>query len=312
MKITGTCPVVAKGKKYYILRSLRRFFMKKIKSGGIFHLVGMFFLSFLFAACFQLNDEISPVIEDTEKSESVEETSKTAESAEEASKTAESAGEEPKTEEPEYAEIFAVSEDSSNLTKTYKKIVGLELSYAQKGVETIQAYIDLPEENARSVGAGPIDFSEIGRYLPSDISALKRIKQDGSRNALIEEVSLEDELNSLVEEFSLELQEALPDPAPALTLPFVTGTDEGLLIGGDTLIPYGSVEGAITVEVLNAAAAGEDVEALIEELQEELSPLIGEEDAASRALTMNSGVDAGRWPGGGQSELPLGLYVGVP
>jgi hypothetical protein len=162
-------------------------------------------------------------------------------------------------EEPDYTEFVAISENSSNLSKTYKKITGLKLDYAQKGVDTVQAYIDLPTEITRSAGAEPVDFSEIGRYLPSDVSSLRRVKPNDSRNAFVEEVTLEDELNALVEEFSLQLLEALPDPSMALTLPFVTGTDEGLQIGGDTIIPYASLEGAMTVEILNAVSAGEDI-----------------------------------------------------
>jgi hypothetical protein len=200
-----------------------------------------------------------------------------------------------KTDEPGYAGLVAVSEDSSNLTKTYKKIVGLELDYAQKGVDAVQAYIDLPEEITRSAGAEFVDFSKVGRYLPSDLSSLKRIKPGDSRNVLPEEVTLEEELNSLVEEFSLQLQEALPDPTMALTLPFVTGTDEGLLIGGDTIVPYGSLEGAITVEILNALAAGEDVEALVAEMEEELFPFIGDEDSTSRSVIK---AGDGRWLNG--------------
>jgi hypothetical protein len=205
---------------------------------------------------------------------------------------AEQTAEDSKTDESGYAGLVAVSEDSSNLTKTYKKIVGLELDYAQKGVDAVQAYIDLPEEIARSAGTELIDFSEIGRYLPSDLSSLKRIKPGDSRNALPEEVTLEDELNVLIEEFSLQLHEALPDPAMALTLPFVTGTDEGLLIGGDMVVPYGSLEGAITVEILNALAAGEDVEALVAELEDELSPFIENVDSTSRAVSKDGD---GRW-----------------
>ncbi|MDR3123505.1 MAG: hypothetical protein LBU16_06975 [Treponema sp.] len=200
--------------------------------------------------------------------------------------------EDTKTKEPGYAGLVAISEDSSNLAKTYKKIVALELDYAQKGVDAVQAYVDLPEETARSAGTALVDFSEIGRYLPSDLSALKRIKPGDSRNALPEEVTLEDELNALAEEFSLQLQEALPDPSMALTLPFVTGTEEGLQIGGGTIIPYGSLNGAITVEILNAFAAGEDVDALVSELADELSPFIADAGNESRAVSKNGD---GRW-----------------
>jgi hypothetical protein len=114
-------------------------------------------------------------------------------------------------------------------------------------------------------------------------------------------VTLEDELNEMLEKFEIELLGAMPDPSLALTLPFVSEVEEGLLIGGDMLVPYNSVSGALTIEVLNAYAAGLDVQALIKELNDDLPSFFDNmgvsvaEDNSSRGL-YKKGV--GVWPNG--------------
>ncbi|MDR1230428.1 MAG: hypothetical protein LBK61_03380 [Spirochaetaceae bacterium] len=165
--------------------------------------------------------------------------------------------------------------DTSKVAGTYKKIVGLQLGYAQKGVETVSAYIDIPEAAGRSADSGTVDFESIGKLLPDDLSTLKRIKPASDRSAEGEEITLEEELNILIEDFSAELEAALPNPEKALTLDFVEGTDEGLLIGGDTVIPYNSLEGAVTVELLNALADGENLEEIITGLEAEIQDIFG-------------------------------------
>jgi hypothetical protein len=187
-------------------------------------------------------------------------------------------------------------ESTSKVAKTYKSLVGLQMDYAQKSVDTISEYVDIQEINARSV-QGTVDFANIGDLLPKDLSTLKRVKPGLDRSVEGEEITLEEELDALAEDFSAELQEMLPDPEKALTLPFVEGTDEGLLIGGDMVIPYDSIEGAITVELLNAMADGEDVEALVVNLDDELKEFFGdsietEDQELARGMVINSD---GRW-----------------
>jgi hypothetical protein len=65
-------------------------------------------------------------------------------------------------------------EAKSDLALTYKKLVGLQLSYSQKTIDLVQQYVDLPEQVGRSALGGSQDFSAIGHYLPADLSSLKR------------------------------------------------------------------------------------------------------------------------------------------
>jgi hypothetical protein len=81
-----------------------------------------------------------------------------------------------------------------------------------------------------------------------------------------------------------------------LTLDFVEGTDEGLLIGGDIVIPYNSIEGALTVELFNALADGEDIEKIVSDLENEVNDIFGGAlDTAARGLVK---VGDGRWAKG--------------
>ncbi|MDR1250401.1 MAG: hypothetical protein LBK63_14020 [Treponema sp.] len=88
----------------------------------------------------------------------------------------------------------------------------------------------------------------------------------------------------------------MPNPEKALTLDFVEGTDEGILIGNDMLIPYNSIEGAITVELLNALANGEDIEAIVNNLEDEVKDIFGGiTDMPNRGVVKNND---GRWAKG--------------
>jgi hypothetical protein len=117
------CPVAKKGKNFF---KVRGGFYKKNENRMCGYALGLLLLCSLFMACYQLIDEFPLAAQDTEESSEPEG---------EVSETAESAGENQKTEEPEYKEVLAIQPKDSSLTKTYKKLVGLELSYAEKGVE---------------------------------------------------------------------------------------------------------------------------------------------------------------------------------
>lgn len=185
----------------------------------------------------------------------------------------------------------------SQLSQTYKKIIDLELRYAQKGVDLVQEYVDLPEPAARNAATSELDFTDIGTYLPADLSVLTRMKPGKTTRSLPQEVTLEQELDALAEQFYQEFTDALPDPEKALTLPFVTATEEGIQIGDDAVIPYNSLQGAVTVEILNAMVNGENIEELITNFEQEITEFLenAEEENQSRGLIKNGD---GRWANG--------------
>jgi hypothetical protein len=92
-----------------------------------------------------------------------------------------------------------VKSTDTGLTKTYKKMALLQTTYAQKGVDIVEKYLDIPDEAARSARDGVPDLDEIGRYLPDDLTVLKRIMIDTARNGMETEISLQDELDALVD-----------------------------------------------------------------------------------------------------------------
>lgn len=167
------------------------------------------------------------------------------------------------------------SEPRSNLSKTYISMIELQKSAAEAGIEAVSKYIDLGKYYSRSAISDSIDFNEIGKLLPEDLSTLKRTEQKYTREAgadlEVEEITLEEELSAIVEKFNDDFEKLIPNPEKALTLPFVSKDDEGLKIGDDMIIPYKTIEGALTVEILNAFADGADVDKLITDFDQEIT-----------------------------------------
>jgi hypothetical protein len=95
------------------------------------------------------------------------------------------------------------SQKVSSIASTYKKIVGLQLDYAQKGVDAVNKYIDIPQNaTTRGYGEETIDMNNIGDYLPADLSTLKRKRTINTRAYLDETEESEGEEE---EEVSLEI-----------------------------------------------------------------------------------------------------------
>lgn len=191
------------------------------------------------------------------------------------------------------AAIAPEDDSSTSASTTYLAIVKAQEEHARLAVEAVSRYVDLPGGSGRSAGGGDaMNFDVIGGYLPDDLSTLTRSMPSRAAGGETE-ITLEQELDGIAEGFQNQLDSLLPDPTDALTLPFVAGSEEGLVIGGDSVIPYRSLEGAVTVEILNAMARGEDVEALVQGMERELEAEFGTE--SSRGVVK---AGDGRWPGG--------------
>ena len=186
--------------------------------------------------------------------------------------------------------------ESSAVAKKYNSLINLQIDYAQKGFEAVSHYIDLPALESRSLLYEPIDYADIGALLPADTSGLKRIKPSNARYAIDSEISLEEELVMLVEEFEEKLIAHIPDPSKALTLPYVEESEGGFMIGGD-FMPNNSIEGILTIEILNALADGADPEELYKNIPLELENGVIFEDN-SRAMVRTKEKDFGRWANG--------------
>ena len=194
-------------------------------------------------------------------------------------------------------------EPSSSLSKTYISMINLQKNAAEAGIEAVSKYVDLGDISARALNTENLDISEIGKYLPNDLTTLTRKVEKLSRNAEIEneEISLQDELTAITENFNKEFQSLIPNPEKALTLPFVSSTEDGLKIGDDMIIPFKSIEGAVTVEILNALADGEDIENLLYNFEKELESSFEFTEESARGLwkvntvAWNKGIINYRW-----------------
>ncbi len=191
-----------------------------------------------------------------------------------------------------------VFEGRSSMSKTYVSMINLQKNAAEAGVEVVSKYTDIKLDSCRAAN-GFVDFNDIGSYLPNDLSSLKRTVDTGTRNGAKEEVTLEEELAEIAENFTSDFEALLPDPSKALTLPFVSESEDGLVIGGDAVIPYKSIGGAVAVELLNAIANGEDVEKLLAEFEEDISNIFDKDNSRSlwhvNTVTWVNGVINYRW-----------------
>ena len=183
----------------------------------------------------------------------------------------------------------------NNLSKTYISMIELQKGVAEAGIETVSKYVNIENLSSRSLVSDEAWLTEIGDYLPADLSTLKRTVEKDSRNAEteadikeVEEITLQDELSAIVEQFNNSLEELIPNPEKALSLPFVSEAEDGLLIGDDMIIPFKSIEGAVTVELLNAMADGEDIEELVKQLEEGIESEFEFEESSRSLWHMNT------------------------
>lgn len=164
-----------------------------------------------------------------------------------------------------------VSESSENLKQTCVNMLNLQVNAAKDGLEAISKYINLEEEVNRAVFSGEMELEELDSLLPADLSKLKRkldSKERAALNSNAEYITLEEELDGIAEKFESDIEKALPDITDALSLPYVETTETGLLLDDDVELPFKSMEGAMTLQILNAIANGEDVEKSIQGIQE--------------------------------------------
>ncbi len=171
----------------------------------------------------------------------------------------------------EKTEIEANAKDYSNFTKKYLTVLELQNESVLKGIETVSKYIDIDCSPNRSLITS-YSLDDINLLLPSDLSLLKRNKEKIKNGRFVigetEEITLREELDEIVEEFNEGLSQLIPNPSKALSLDYINGTETGILIADDVEIPFNSIEGIVTVELLNAVADGYNAQQLVNELSE--------------------------------------------
>ena len=172
-------------------------------------------------------------------------------------------------------------EPTTDAGKTYQKFMVTTLTFAEKSVELLAKYdIGIPNdyEKASAGGflegsdTGVIDMKDIISNLPNDLNTVtrKRVTETEVNGVMVaseEEVTLADEMAKLEAELVENIKEIQPDITDATTLDFVSRVDNNTIqIGGDMTIRNDDMSGAITIELLNAEARGEDVDTVLADM----------------------------------------------
>ncbi len=171
-------------------------------------------------------------------------------------------------------------EPTTDAGKTYQKFMVTTLTFAEKSAELLAKYdIGIPEGYATAVAdglsgepdTGFLDLEDILSNLPEDLSSITRKRTtntevDGVMMASEEEVTLEDEIMELESELTETIKEIQPDVTDALTLEFVSRVDNNTLMVENMMVRSDDLSGAITIELLNAEARGEDIDTALADM----------------------------------------------
>lgn len=183
---------------------------------------------------------------------------------------------------------------SSKLSQNLQNIIELQSNSVRAGINAVSKYVDLTSISDRSI-ANNLDISNIDNFLPSDLSLLKRSVQNNERSVNNEEkiITLESELNDIIYNYQTSLQTLVPDPSKALSIPDIVSSETGLILGDDAEIPFNSIEGIITVGVLNEVASGGDLKQILQNLEKDIDSITS--DIGDRSVVK---VNTGRWVNG--------------
>lgn len=188
------------------------------------------------------------------------------------------------------------AENANPIAQNYISMVKLQKSALENGLSAISQYINIDEEVDRSALSTEMAIEDFECLIPDDISCFKRLRSTDSRSVSNEEeyITLEEELDEIAENFEQEFEKLLPEPTDALKLDYIAKTESALLLGDDMEIPLKSIEGAVTVQILNAIANGDDVEDAVNEIEDALSCEFGSsEEDVSRGVWL---CETTMWP----------------
>ncbi len=180
---------------------------------------------------------------------------------------------------------------SSEVSKIIGNLFDLQIKTCKKAVSTVSEYVPTIEE-ARTLST-EIDFSDIGKLLPEDLSLLTRSISNQSRNLCSETITLEEELNEIKSEYLHTLKEIEPDHSNAITVEGINTSETGYVFGDDEEIPFESIQGIITTAVLNEIADGKNISDILDSIQTDMSSLAL--NKTDRAVVLKS---TARWPKG--------------
>lgn len=146
----------------------------------------------------------------------------------------------------------------------------------------------------------------IGAQLAINLHAQSRMTTEDTTQDTIS-AEQQAELDQIVGDYQATMQSLAPATDEALTLDYVDKGSDGELIVDDMVIDPATLEGALTTEVLNAEARGEDPETVLAGLEDIADDFIanGDDDELRGLYTGCELIAAGltgdctlKWPGG--------------
>jgi hypothetical protein len=193
-----------------------------------------------------------------------------------------------------------------SLQSNTAKAMWHKINATEEAIATLEKYVDIPEVGAaRKAGGSPLDMEAIGKYLPSDLTTLKRsINEQELQSRSVEgqdipedgAISLQNELDAIIATFSEEMDLLVPTLNEEALTDYCYIEDGLIYLAGGISYPQRSMEGIAIAEVLTAVERGEDPEAAALRISEEIEQMVssGISDQA-RGIFINI---TPRWPFG--------------
>lgn len=160
-----------------------------------------------------------------------------------------------------YVPITERVEEKALRSKTSKSVFNL-VHTVESAVQAVEQYIQIPDTERSLTG---MDLEDIGKYLPADISTLKRRVKTGNGRSLTGNatetettISLQDEIDTLIEDYNEELISLVPSLENVALPDGVTVQDGLIYLSEDETVAQHSIEGIAMAEHFLAVANGED------------------------------------------------------
>jgi hypothetical protein len=173
------------------------------------------------------------------------------------------------------------------------------MNAAEDAVKAVEQYVDLPEEETLRAagGAGLPDIQALGKYLPRDLTTLKRRavpKTAQPRNVsdteieetgVEETITLQDELDVIIEDFNKNMEFLTPSLEGVPLAEGVRVENGFIYLSDDEVVAQNTLAGIAVAEVFIAIANGEDAEAASRRISSEIERMFtGENPETQRGF----------------------------
>lgn len=182
--------------------------------------------------------------------------------------------------------------------KTYKSMLLLMKDSAEKSLEAISKYDDGSISNgiaSKSIrNGGALDIEDLSNMLDNDIFKKTRMLSSSKGIGNGETITLEEELDDIVEEYQNKVKNIAPDISLIVAVPGISKTEDGMILIENRAIDPESIEGALSIELINAELRGENMERIINDISS-VANALGDENVSSRGLYKR---ETAPWRGG--------------